>query len=506
MLRKLFKISMSLLASMSCISSAHAQLQFNLTPGVTPISQSIYHLHMLAFWLCVGIAVVVFGVMFYALFRHRKSKGRKPATFHEHTTIEILWAVVPLLLLIILAIPATKVLIQMHDTNDTDINIKVTGYQWKWQYEYLNEGVQFFSNLLTTDKQINNLAAKAPDYLLEVDHPLVLPTNTKVRFLITSNDVIHSWWVPAFGVKKDAVPGFIHEAWTYIEKPGRYVGQCAELCGIGHGFMPIVVEAVSPEKYKAWLDKQRTDKQAQAQAADQDWTMQALMDKGKTVYDTHCSVCHQANGEGNAAFPGLKDSPIAKGPVDKHIDVVLNGVSGTAMQAFTGQLNDVDIAAVVTYERNAWGNNMNDLVQPKTIKADRAKTTAQAETTASPTIVATKPQQPMRETMTKQELMLLGQQVYKKYCSVCHRDNGAGMPPTFPALHDSPTITGPAAKHIDIVLNGVAGTSMQAFKSQLNDEELAAVITYERNAWNNETGSIVQPKEIKAARTSVEKE
>lgn len=351
-----------------------AEYGLNMTPGITDVSQSIYDLHMTIFWICVAIGVVVFGVMFYAMFKFRKSKGAVPAQFHESTTVEIIWTIIPVVILIAMAIPATGTLKQIYDTTESDVDIKVTGYQWKWQYEYINDGVGFFSNLATPQDQIYNREEKGEHYLLEVDEPLVIPINKKVRFLVTANDVIHSWWVPALAVKKDAIPGFINESWAMAKETGIYRGQCAELCGKDHGFMPIVVKAVTESEYQSWLGAKQEKARLELAAANKVWGMDELMEKGEKVYNTMCAACHQQNGAGiPPAFPALKGSSVALGPVEKHINIVVNGVSGTAMQAFGAQLSDVDLAAVITYERNAWGNNKGDLVSPKDIAAAKAK-------------------------------------------------------------------------------------------------------------------------------------
>jgi len=337
----------------------------NMPQGVTGVSHDIYDLHMTVVWICVWISVVVYGVMFYSMFAHRKSKGYKAANFHESTTVELLWTIVPVLILIWVAFPSTKALVELYDTSEADIDIKVTGYQWKWQYEYLGEGVEFMSELSTTEPAIYNLEPKTEFYLSEVNEPLVLPIGKKVRFLLTSKDVIHAWWVPDFGVKRDAVPGFINETWTRIDEPGIYRGFCAELCGKGHAFMPIVVNAVSEEEYATWLADKKEAAAAQREMAKQTFTMDELMAKGEVAYNRSCAGCHATNGEGiPGAFPALKASAVALGSVEKHLDVVVNGVSGTAMQAFGGQLSEVDLAAIITYERNAWGNDVGDMVQP----------------------------------------------------------------------------------------------------------------------------------------------
>ncbi|MGB5406572.1 MAG: cytochrome c oxidase subunit II, partial [Thiogranum sp.] len=260
----------------------------------------------------------------------------------------------------------------MEDTSNPDLSIKVTAYQWKWGYDYMDEGVSFISSLSTPKEQILNEQEKGQNYLLEVDNPLVVPVNKKVRLLLTANDVIHSWWVPDLGMKKDAIPGFVNEMWFRVDEEGTYRGQCAELCGKDHGFMPIVVVAKNDEDYQQWVTAQKTAMDADAAAAGRDWNMADLMERGEKVYNTSCAACHQANGEGiPGAFPGLKGSAVATGPIPAHIDIIINGKSGTAMAAFGGQLNDIDIAAVVTYERNAWDNNTGDLVQPSEVKAAR---------------------------------------------------------------------------------------------------------------------------------------
>jgi cytochrome c oxidase subunit 2 len=338
----------------------------NMTPGVTEVGRKIYDLHMLIFWISTIIGVGVFGVMFYSIIYHRKSRGVTPATFHESTKVEIAWTVVPFFILIGMAFPATTTLLEIYDTDDADMDVIVTGYQWKWKYEYINENgenISFFSNLRTPQSEINNSASKGEHYLLEVDEPLVLPVDTKVRFLITANDVLHSWWVPALAVKRDAVPGFINETWTRAEQVGVYRGQCAELCGKSHGFMPIVVNVVSQEDYALWLQQKQTEAGEIKDLMAQTFTMDELVERGKTVYDRDCLACHGANGEGGVGN-AIANSPVATGELAQHLDIGIIGVPGTAMQAFGGQLNDVDMAAVITYQRNAFGNNMGDMVQP----------------------------------------------------------------------------------------------------------------------------------------------
>ncbi|RPB42648.1 cytochrome c oxidase subunit II [Vibrio diabolicus] len=357
---------------------------YNMTKGVTAISGQVYELHMLIFYICCVIALIVFGVMFYSIFRHRKSKGAVAAHFHESTKVEVIWTVIPIIILVAMAIPATKTLVAMEDTSQSDITVKITGSQWKWHYSYFGEDVEFFSLLATSQKQIDGIETKGAHYLLEVDNPLVLPVNRKVRFLMTSDDVIHSWWVPDFAVKKDTIPGFINEAWTRIDEPGVYRGQCAELCGRAHGFMPVVVHAMEEEKFDEWLASKKEEialqKAAAQEALSQDLSMDELMSQGESIYTARCAVCHQANGEGiPGAFPAIKGSPIATGPISEHIDVIVNGRPGTAMQSFSNQLSDKEIAAVITYQRNAWGNDTDDRVQASDVNAFKAQGSAKEE-------------------------------------------------------------------------------------------------------------------------------
>jgi cytochrome c oxidase subunit 2 len=355
-----------MLMSALAIASGGEVSQINMSPGVTEVGKKIYDLHMLIFWICMVIGGGVFGVMFYSIIYHRKSKGVTPATFHESTRVEIAWTVVPFFILIGMAFPATTTLLEIYDNDDAELDILVTGYQWKWKYEYLNEdgdNVTFFSNLRTPQSEIYNSEEKGEHYLLEVDEPLVLPTNTKVRFLVTANDVIHSWWVPALAVKRDAIPGFINETWTRTSEPGVYRGQCAELCGKGHGFMPIVVNVVDKEEYSAWLDTKQAEAAEIKDLMAQTFSLDELMERGEAVYDRSCLACHGANGEGGVG-KAIAKSAVATGELANHLDIGINGVPGTSMQAFGGQLNDVDMAAVITYQRNAFGNNMGDMVQP----------------------------------------------------------------------------------------------------------------------------------------------
>lgn len=351
----------------------------NMPYGVTPISNQIYNLHMAAFWICCIIGLVTFSVLFFSIFKYRKSKGANAAHFHEHLGIEILWTVIPTLILIGLAIPATLVLKNIHNTDASQLTIKVIGYQWRWKYEYLDQGISYFSTMSTPQSQINNQAAKDPWFLLEVDNPVVVPVNTKVKILVTSDDVIHAWWVPDLGVKQDAIPGYINENWFYITKPGTYRGQCGELCGVNHAFMPIVVKAVSKDEFNSWVVAHSPSAAQAAKVSSTPLTKSELLSLGVQTYSTNCAMCHQSNGLGlSPNFPALKNAPKTTGPVDQTIETVMHGVPGTAMQGFADKLDAQSLAAVITYVRNAWGNdavnaknNLPTLVQPKEINAKK---------------------------------------------------------------------------------------------------------------------------------------
>lgn len=372
---------LGLLSVSATLMLASTQLQaaweLNMPRGITEISRQTYDLHMQITIVCAIIGLVVYGVLFWSLFAYRKSKGAKPASFHENTKVEIIWTVLPILILIAMAIPSTRVLTEIYDSTESELDIMITGYQWRWQYTYLDddgEEVSFFSIMSTPEDQIYGREEKGENYLLEVDQPLVIPANKKVRFLLTSADVIHSWWVPEFSVKKDAIPGFINESWVIAEETGIYRGQCTELCGQDHGFMPVVVEVVEEAEFATWYAEKQEEAAAVAALTEIDWSLEQLVAQGETVYGTYCVACHQANGQGlPPAFPALAGSEITTGPIEAHIDVVLNGAPGTAMAAFGAQLSPVDLAAVITYERNTWGNNTGDFVTPVEILQAQAE-------------------------------------------------------------------------------------------------------------------------------------
>lgn len=353
---------------------AQAEMKLNLQEPITALGRDVYDLHLLMTIVCGVIFVAVFGVMFWSVFVHRKSAGYKAATFHESTTVEILWTIVPVFILLGMAWPATKTILAMRDTSNADITIKATGYQWKWGYDYLKgegEGISFVSTLTTPQPQVRNEVAKTENYLLEVDNELVVPVGKKVRILTTANDVIHAWWVPALAVKQDAVPGFIRDTWFRAEKTGTYRGQCAELCGKEHGYMPIVVKIVSEEEYAVWVDEKHKAMAAAADDPNKMYLVEELTPRGEKVFAANCAACHQANGQGlPPAFPALVGSKVVLGPQDGQIDILLHGRSGTAMAAFK-HLSDTDLAAVITYTRNSWGNATGEVIQPSDIKVAR---------------------------------------------------------------------------------------------------------------------------------------
>jgi cytochrome c oxidase subunit 2 len=360
--------------------------QFGLQAPVTGIGAEVYSLHNWMMLVCLIIFVAVFGVMFYSVFKHRKSLGHKAATFHESTAVEIAWTIVPFLIVIGMALPATRTVVAMKDTSNADLTIKVTGMQWKWGYDYLKgegEGISFLSNLSTPRSQVGApgeepTEKRGENYLLEVDNELVVPAGKKVRLVLTANDVIHSWTIPAFAVKQDAIPGFVRDAWFKAEQPGVYRGNCVELCGKEHAFMPIVVRVLPQAEYTAWVNTQKTKMAALADDPNKTWTIDELKTRGEKVYATNCVACHQPTGKGvPGAFASLDGSQVVNGPKLEQIDVVLNGKhSGkfpSAMPAWK-QLSDTEIAAVITYTRNSWSNKAaENIVQPAEVLAARSK-------------------------------------------------------------------------------------------------------------------------------------
>ena len=365
MFKKINNLSKSAYAALFMLSLYPSKVfsdwdALNMREGVTQVSRDVFELHMLIFYICVAIGAVVFSVMFYSLFRYTKKRNPNPSTFHESTKLEVAWTVVPFLILIAMAVPASKTLTEIYDDEEGEINIQVVGYQWKWEYKYLEDDINFFSNLSTDQDEIYNLVPKGENYLLEVDEPLIIPVDTRVRFLITANDVIHSWWVPDFAIKQDAIPGFINTAWTRAEETGIYRGNCTELCGKNHGFMPVVVKVVEKDEYSDWVLSKKQEAIKLAELTEKEWSLAELTQRGEGVYQKNCVACHQMNGEGlPPIFPALAGSDIVMFDKDRNVEILMEGVQGAAMQSFANQLSEVDMAAVITYTRQAWGNAEN---------------------------------------------------------------------------------------------------------------------------------------------------
>jgi cytochrome c oxidase subunit II len=349
-----------------------ARFQLNLHPAATKVAEEVATLHWMMLIICTVIFIAVFGVMFYSIYKHRRSLGHQSASFHESTTVEIIWTVVPLLIVIGMALPATKTVVAMKDTTNSDVTIKVTGYQWKWGYDYIKgegEGISFLQTLSTPREQINNQAEKSNTYLMEVDNEMVVPVGKKIRMITTANDVIHSWTIPAFGIKQDAIPGFVRDAWFRAEKVGTYRGQCSELCGKEHAFMPIVVKVVSAEDYTAWVEQAKKTMAAKADDPTKTYTMDELKERGAKVYAANCAVCHQPTGKGAGAFPALDGSKVVNGPKEGQQKILLNGKNAMPKWA---SLSDVELASVMTFTRNSWGNKTGEVIQPKDFTTARA--------------------------------------------------------------------------------------------------------------------------------------
>jgi cytochrome c oxidase subunit 2 len=349
-----------------------ALYELNFQPPASAIAEELYGLHTLMLIICLVIFVGVFGVMFYSIIAHRKSKGHKASNFHESTTVEIIWTIVPFLIVILMALPATKTVVAMKDTTNADLTVKVTGYQWKWGYDYLKgpgEGINFVSTLSTPRTEVNGQQPKSDTYLQEVDNPLVVPVNKKIRIITTADDVVHSWYVPAFGVKQDAIPGFTRDTWFKADKIGTFRGFCTELCGKEHAFMPVVVVVKSDGDYNAWVDGQKKLMAAAADDPNKTYTMAELKERGAKVYASNCAVCHQPTGKGGGPFPALDGDPIVGGPIAGHLSIVLHGKG--AMPSWAPTLSNVEIASVITFERNSWGNHTGDMLQPREVADGR---------------------------------------------------------------------------------------------------------------------------------------
>jgi cytochrome c oxidase subunit 2 len=507
------------------LGTAQADYTLNLMKGVTKVSNDIYDLHMLILWICVFIGIAVFGVMFYSIYHHRKSKGHQAAQFHENTTVEIIWTIIPTLILIGMAIPATKTLMELDEVKESEMSIKVTGWQWKWEYEYLDNGIHFFSNLDEASNKARQVGSgidprSVPHYLLNVDKPLVVPVKKKIKFLFTAKDVIHSWWVPDLGWKKDANPGFINEAWTSVDKPGTYRGQCTELCGKDHAFMPIVVIAMEQVDYDKWVKKTKEEEEQGAGLEDQ--SHEKLVAEGAKVYEKNCASCHLADGKGvPGTFPAMTGSKVVTGDIHAQAELILNGKG--MMPAFGKMLKADELAQVITFTRNGLGNKVGDEIQPKAIaemlpkKASVAKAEVKTEEKApakvdEEKIVAKKDEksdqaakkvakvEDKKADVAQADLVAQGKSVYEKNCSSCHSPDGAGLPGVFPALTASKVVTGDINKQVEVMMNGKG--MMPAFGTMLSADEFAAVVTYTRNELGNSVGDALQPSAVKSLQSA----
>ena len=503
------------------LGTAQADYTLNLMKGVTKVSNDIYDLHMLILWICVFIGLGVFSVMFYSIYHHRKSKGHQAAQFHENTTVEIIWTIIPTLILIGMAIPATKTLIELDQVQDSDMSIKVTGHQWFWEYDYLDNGINLISRLDEASNKARQPNSgidprNVPHYLLNVDEPLHIPTKKKIRFLFTSKDVVHSWWVPDLGWKKDTNPGFINDAWTYVDKPGTYRGQCTELCGKDHGFMPIVVIAEDQADYDKWVNSKLNPVETATKA---NWTKDELIAEGAKVYEKNCSTCHLADGAGiKGTFPAITASKVVTGDIQAQTQLILNGKG--MMPAFANLLKAEQLAQVITYTRNGLGNKVGDEIQPAAIaemlpkkagaKAE-AKTEEKVVETKEKSVAKTekKPEKSAKKGAEKVEhsaemavtdLVAHGKSVYEKNCSSCHGADGAGMPGLFPALKASSVVTGDIKKQVELMTAGKG--MMPGFGATLSADDFAAVVTYTRNDLGNSVGDSLQPSAVKSLQSA----
>lgn len=491
-MKKVTQIFVGLTLVFSGLNTASADYALNLMRGKTGISRELYDLHMLILWICVIIGLAVFAVMFYSMYFHRKSRGHVAETFHENTKVELIWTIIPTLILIGMAIPATTSMIKLYDTKDSQMSIKVTGWQWKWEYEYIDKGIHFFSSLDEASNKARQLNSgidpkTVPHYLLNVDHPLVVPVKTKIRFLFTAADVIHSWWVPDLGWKKDANPGFINEAWTTVDKAGTYRGQCTELCGKDHGFMPIVVIAMEQADYDKWVLE--AQKPPEINLTEQ--TQADLIVKGAAVYEKNCASCHLPTGEGvTGTFPAITNSAVVTGDINAQTQLILDGKG--MMPAFATMLNPLELAQVITFTRNGLGNTVGDAIQPKAVQALLPESLV---STVQP-VVTKVDKVDSSIKLSLDDLVAKGESVYNTNCAGCHQEDGSGLAGTFPAVKDSAMIKGDIASQIELIKTGKG--MMPAFGTQLNPVDFAAVVTYTRNALGNSVGDMIQPAEVES--------
>ncbi|MEQ1738305.1 MAG: cytochrome c oxidase subunit II [Methyloglobulus sp.] len=507
------------------IESSPGGYTLNLTQGHTQISNDVYDLHMLILWICVFVGIGVFGTMFYSIYHHRKSKGHVAEQFHENTTVEIIWTIIPAVILVAMAIPATKTMMEMDNVKESSMTIKVTGWQWKWEYDYLGSDIHFFSSLDEASNRARKLdsgidSRTVPHYLLRVDEPVVIPINKKIRFVFTAADVIHSWWVPELGWKKDAIPGFINEAWSSVDEPGIYRGQCTELCGKDHAFMPVVVIAMEQEDYDSWAKNKVESLKKGASLVDE--SHDELVKNGAEIYAKNCATCHMADGAGiPGAFPALSGSAVVNGDIKAQANLILNGRN--AMPAFGKQLKAAELAEVITFTRNALGNSKGDEIQPKEINAllggDAVADAGSDKESAKPEAVEkSKAEEKVEKSVEKPkksdksaapsakaemaltELVKKGESVYEKNCQSCHQKDGVGMPPMFPALKGSTVVTGKIDAQVEIMLKGKG--MMPAFGKTLSAVDFASVLAFTRNNLGNSAGDFKQPSAIEALQSS----
>jgi cytochrome c oxidase subunit II len=492
--------STGLLGLLVWAPSAFASYEVNIPPPASPIASQIYDLHMLILWVCVGIFVVVFGAMFYSLFKFRKSVGAKAEQWHENTTVEVIWTVIPFVILIAMAYPATKTVLDMKDASNPDMTVKVTAYQWKWSYEYMQDGVFFYSQLSTPRNQIDERdygpQQRNENYLLEVDNEMVVPVGKRVRLLITAADVIHGWYVPQLGINQYGIPGFIKDAWFKADRPGVYRGQCSQICGKEHGYMPIVVRAVTEAEYKAWVDKSR--KAGLITLAAKEAAAQQASVAAKQPPPASAKLMFAAGKPDMPADGGTLLAPLLD--FAKANNAAKFFVSGYTDKTGNAKQNEELAKERAKAVRDALkaggiGDDRIEMRKPEVITGSGKDEEARRVEVG---LIVPGAEDPNKK-WELADLAKRGEEVYAANCVACHQPTGKGMPPTFPALSGSKVVTGPKEGQIALLLNGKPGTAMASF-ARLSDTELAAVMTYTKNAWDNKTGAVIQPSEVKAAR------
>lgn len=487
-MNKISILSRSALVTLGALvmSPAYADWTLNMNAGVTDLTGEVFGLHMLIFWICVVIGIGVFGVMLYSVIRHRKSRGFEASHFHESTVVEIAWTVVPFIILIAVAIPTAGTLLRVEDSSNPDMTIRVTGHQWLWEYDYVDTDVHFYSRLdRASDKARQKNSGIEPasvdHYLRNVDNPMVVPVDKKVRLLLTSGDVIHAWWVPDLGGKKDAIPGYINDMWFKANEPGTYRGQCAELCGRGHAFMPIVVKVLPQDEYDQWVTKQGGNTDADSALATGQPSTDEANAQAQTASDSSPTAGNDTEGRTQDSeqvdTDEAKDSMVGVGKKNTDKESASKKKENNAEQASPDRGSPkVNKAAEQAEEEDGRASEKSGDGQ----SSDNSSDSANADDSAK---------------MSKDELMSQGKTVYGNICVACHQPDGSGMEAAgFPSLKGSPIVTGDVSVHIDQILNGKG--VMPPYKSSLDDTQIAAVVTYERNAFGNDTGDVVQPAQV----------